>query len=62
MTFSGGFPRSWPGLNRAQSLAATSPARDAVRELLASTVLGGLSMGAGVIGSLWPGRPAAARV
>ncbi len=25
MTFSGGFPRSWPRLNRAQSLAATSP-------------------------------------
>lgn len=34
----------------------------AVRELPASTVLGGFSMGVGVIGSLWPDRPAAAGV
>ena len=37
-------------------------ARAAVRELPASTVLGGFSMGVGVIGSLWPDRPAAAGV
>jgi dienelactone hydrolase len=37
-------------------------AHAAVRELPASTVLGGFSMGVGVIGSLWPGRPAAAGV
>lgn len=33
-----------------------------VRELPANTVLGGFSMGVGVIGSLWPDRPAAAGV
>ena len=37
-------------------------ARAAVRELPASTVLGGFSTGVGVIGSLWPSRPAAAGV
>jgi dienelactone hydrolase len=37
-------------------------ARAAVRELPASTVLGGFSMGVGVIGSLWPDRPAAGGV
>jgi dienelactone hydrolase len=37
-------------------------ARAAVRELPASTILGGFSMGVGVIGSLWPDRPAAAGV
>lgn len=37
-------------------------AHAAVRELPASTVLGGFSMGVGVIGSLWPDRPAAAGV
>jgi dienelactone hydrolase len=37
-------------------------ARAAVRELPASTVLGGFSMGVGVIGALWPDRPAAAGV
>jgi dienelactone hydrolase len=37
-------------------------ARAAVDELPASTVLGGFSMGVGVIGALWPGRPAAAGV
>jgi dienelactone hydrolase len=35
-------------------------ARAAVRDLPASTVLGGFSMGVGVLGSLWPDRPAAA--
>jgi dienelactone hydrolase len=37
-------------------------ARAAVRDLPASTVLGGFSMGVGVLGSLWPGRPEAAGV
>ena len=37
-------------------------AHAAVRELPASTVLGGFSMGMGVIGSLWPDRPGAAGV
>jgi dienelactone hydrolase len=37
-------------------------ARAAVRDLPADAVLGGFSMGAGVIGSLWPDRPAAAGV
>lgn len=37
-------------------------ARAAVRDLPASTVLGGFSMGVGVAGALWPGRPAAAAV
>jgi dienelactone hydrolase len=37
-------------------------ARAAVAELPASAVLGGFSMGVGVIGSLWPERPAAAGV
>ncbi|WP_201298323.1 dienelactone hydrolase family protein, partial [Nocardia sp. CY41] len=37
-------------------------ARAAVRDLPADTVLGGFSMGVGVIGSLWPDRLAAAGV
>lgn len=37
-------------------------AHAAVRELPASTVLGGFSMGVGVIGSLWPDRSAAVGV
>lgn len=37
-------------------------AHAAVRELPASTVLGGFSMGVGVIGGLWPDRPGAAGV
>jgi dienelactone hydrolase len=37
-------------------------ARAAVRELPANTILGGFSMGVGVLGSLWPDRPAAAGV
>ncbi|GAB2863785.1 dienelactone hydrolase family protein [Actinoallomurus bryophytorum] len=37
-------------------------ARAAVRDLPADAVLGGFSMGVGVIGSLWPGRPRAAGV
>ncbi|GLY87245.1 dienelactone hydrolase family protein [Actinoallomurus iriomotensis] len=35
-------------------------ARAAVRDLPPSTVLGGFSMGVGVVGALWPDRPAAA--
>lgn len=34
-------------------------ARAAVRDLPPNSVLGGLSMGVGVVGSLWPERPAA---
>jgi len=37
-------------------------AHAAVQELPAGTVLGGFSMGVGVVGSLWPDRPAAAGV
>lgn len=37
-------------------------AHAAVRDLPANTVLGGFSMGAGVVGSVWPGRLAAAGV
>jgi dienelactone hydrolase len=37
-------------------------ARAAVRDLPADAVLGGFSMGVGVIGSLWPDRPTAAGV
>lgn len=40
----------------------TARARAAVRDLPANAVLGGFSMGVGVIGSLWPDRPAAAGV
>lgn len=37
-------------------------ARGAVRDMPADAVLGGFSMGVGVIGSLWPERPTAAGV
>ncbi|MGI5228986.1 dienelactone hydrolase family protein [Actinoallomurus sp. CA-142502] len=37
-------------------------ARAAVRDLPPSTVLGGFSMGVGVVGTLWPDRPTAAGV
>jgi len=42
--------------------AIVGRARAALRELPANTVLGGFSMGVGVIGSVWPDRPAAAGV
>jgi dienelactone hydrolase len=42
--------------------AITARARAAVRDLPLDTVLGGFSMGAGVVGNLWPDRPAARAV
>ncbi|GAA5167636.1 dienelactone hydrolase family protein [Pseudonocardia eucalypti] len=40
----------------------TARARAAIHDLPADTVLGGFSMGAGVVGSLWPDRLSAAAV
>lgn len=40
----------------------TARARAAIHDLPADTVLGGFSMGVGVVGSLWPDRLAAAAV
>jgi dienelactone hydrolase len=47
-------------MNRIGWETIVARARAAVRDLPASTVLGGFSMGVGVVGSLWPDRLAAA--